>query len=336
MTSAGIDVIVPCYNYGRYLRACAASVLRETRLPVRLLILDDASSDDTAQVARRIAAEDSRVEVIAHPKNCGHISTFNEGLDWAQQKYLLLLSADDMVTPGALARAVALMEAHPSVAFVHGHAIQFAREDELARHRPAAGGRDRVLSGQDFIARVCARPENKIETATAVVRTAVQKRIGGYCTRLTHTGDLEMWLRCAAYGDVGEVDALQAYVRMHGENMREGYSGANFLHDYSQRRDAFEVFFAACSQRVAGAARLRAQALAGLASDLLWEASKAIDAGRECSEMIRFAIELYPDVRRTRQYRRLQIKRLVAPVLPIARASRDRRPSFERAAPTSG
>ena len=48
MTPAGIDVIVPCYNYGRYLRACAASVLRETRLPVRLLILDDASSDDTA------------------------------------------------------------------------------------------------------------------------------------------------------------------------------------------------------------------------------------------------------------------------------------------------
>jgi glycosyltransferase involved in cell wall biosynthesis len=335
VTPAGIDVIVPCYNYGRYLRACTGSVLQETRLPVRVLIVDDASSDNTADEARRIAAEDSRVEVVVHRTNCGHITTFNEGLDWAAQKYLLLLSADDMVTPGALARAVALMEAHPRIAFVHGKAVQFAREDEL----PGAGapaGRDRIMSGHDFITRLCARPENPIETATAVVRTAVQKRIGGYCSKLTHTGDLEMWLRCAAFGDVGEVDALQAFVRMHGENMRQGYAGANFLRDFSQRRDAFEVFFAACSGHVEDAARLRAQALASLASDLLWEASKAVDLGRDCSEMIRFATELCPQMRRSRQYRRLQVKRLVAPVLQFAHASRAKRPSFERAAPTGG
>ena len=335
MTPPGIDVIVPCYNYGRFLRACTGSVLQETRLPVRVLILDDASSDDTAAEARRIAAEDSRVEVVVHRTNCGHIPTFNEGLDWAAQKYLLLLSADDMVTPGALARAVALMEAHPSVAFVHGRAIQFARDDELPELGPV-GGRDRVVGGQDFIRRFCARPENPIETATVVVRTAIQKRVGGYCSKLSHTGDLEMWLRCAAYGDVGEVDALQAFVRMHGENMRQGYSGANFLTDFSQRRDAFEVFFAACGDRVDDAATLRDQALATLASDLLWEASKAVELGRDCSEMIRLATELWPQVRRSRQFRRLQAKRLVAPVLQFAQASRAKRPSFERAAPTGG
>jgi len=335
VTGAGVDVIVPCYNYSRYLRACTGSVLRETRLPVRVLIVDDASSDDTAEEARRIAAEDSRVEVIVHEKNRGHIATFNEGIDWTAQKYLLLLSADDMVTPGALARAVALMEAHPSVAFVHGKTVHFAREDELSCVS-AVGGRDRIVSGPDFIRRLCARPENPIETATAVVRTAVQKRVGGYCPKLTHTGDLEMWLRCAAFGDVGEVDALQAFVRMHGANMRQTYAGANFLSDYGQRRDAFEAFFDAFGERVEGAAELRAQALASLASDLLWEASKAIDVGRECAEMVSFATELHPGVRRSRQYRRLQIKRLVAPLLQFVRASRARRPSFERAAPTGG
>lgn len=335
MTPVGIDVIVPCYNYGRYLRACTGSVLQETRLPIRVLILDDASSDDTAAEARRIAADDSRVEVIVHQQNRGHIDTFNEGLDWAQQKYLLLLSADDMVAPGALARAVALMEANPSIAFVHGKAIQFARDDELPRVA-AAGGRDRVVSGQDFIKRFCARPENPVETATVVVRTAVQKRVGGYCQKLTHTGDLEMWLRCSAFGDVGEIASLQAFVRMHGENMRQGYTGANLLRDYGQRRDAFEVFFEAHGERVEHAARLRAQALGTLASDLLWDASKAVEAGRDCADMVAFATELWPDIRRSRQYRRLQAKRLLAPLLKFGAAGRAKRPSFERAAPTRG
>ncbi len=72
---AGIDVIVPCYNYGRFLRQCASSVLAETRLPIRLLIIDDASDDDSGEVARSIAAQDGRVEVVVHAFNQGHITT---------------------------------------------------------------------------------------------------------------------------------------------------------------------------------------------------------------------------------------------------------------------
>jgi glycosyltransferase involved in cell wall biosynthesis len=333
--TAGIDVIVPCYNYARYLRACTGSVLQETRLPVRVLILDDASSDDSAAEARRIAAQDSRVEVIVHQQNRGHIATFNEGIEWVSQKYMLLLSADDMVAPGALARAVVLMETNPKVAFVYGKAIQFAREEDLPR-AVMAGARDRLIPGRDFIRRICARPDNPVETATAVVRTEVQKQVGGYCPKLAHSGDLEMWLRCAAHGDVGEIGALQAFVRMHGENMRQGYTGANLLRDYGQRRDAFETFFGAHGARVAGASELHAQALSTLACDLLWDASRAVEAGRRCSDMISFAAELWPDVRRSRQYRRLQVKRLVQPLLQFTGAGRAKRPSFERAAPTGG
>lgn len=319
--SAGIDIIVPCYNYGRYLRACTGSVLQETRLPVRVLILDDASSDGSADEARRIAAEDSRVEVVVHQMNRGHIDTFNEGIDWVAQKYMLLLSADDMVAPGALARAVALMEANPSVSFVYGKAIQFAREEDLPRDG-GPGGRDRIVPGKDFIERICARPDNPVETATAVVRTAVQKHLGGYCSQLTHTGDLEMWLRCAAAGDVGEIDTLQAFVRMHGDNMRQGYAGRNFLRDYGQRREAFDFFFAAHRTSLAGAEELHSQAISNLARALLWDASKAVEAGQRCSEMIAFATELWPEVRSSRQYRRLQIKRLVHPLLAAVRQPR--------------
>ena len=135
MTSPGVDVIVPCYDYGRYLRQCTQSVLQETDLPIRVLIIDDASNDGSAEVARAIAAEDHRVEVIVHAENRGHVATFNEGIAWVRSRYMLLLSADDMVAPHALARAVAMMEAHPDVAFVYGRPVRFAHDDDLARRR---------------------------------------------------------------------------------------------------------------------------------------------------------------------------------------------------------
>ena len=55
-----VDVIVPCYNYGRFLRECVESVLSQP-VEVRVLIIDDASTDDTPEVAAALAAEDANL-----------------------------------------------------------------------------------------------------------------------------------------------------------------------------------------------------------------------------------------------------------------------------------
>lgn len=280
MTSPGVDVIVPCYNYGRYLRECTQSVLQETGLPVRVLIIDDASTDDSAAMARAIAAEDPRVEVVVHPQNRGHIATYNEGIAWLRAPYMLLLSADDLVAPGALARAVALMETHPAVAFVYGQAIRFTSGDDIAaQESDIAGGPPTVCAGQAFIRRICGRPENPVETATAVVRTSVQQRVGGYRPELPHAGDLEMWLRCAAEGDVGLVPQVQAFTRIHVGNMRHGYSGERVIADYQQRRLAFDMFFAACARKIQGAGALQRLARRALAEEALWAAARGFEEG---------------------------------------------------------
>jgi glycosyltransferase involved in cell wall biosynthesis len=324
MNAPGLDVIVPCYNYGRYLRQCVTSVLREPRLAVRVLIIDDASSDDSAEEARRLAAEDDRIEVRVHATNQGHVATFNEGLDWVEQDYLLLLSADDIAAPGALRRAVDLMEARPEVAFVIGRAIRFRTEDEFAAAERealddlAAGVGEQVTAGWDFIGRLCHSSMNPVETATAVVRSAVHKRVGHYAPALRHSGDLEMWLRCARHGHVGEIAAVQAFVRLHGANMRDGYCGQDAQGDYLQRRDAFVSFFERLGDDPDHGVLLDV-ALSALAQNLLWDASRAIEQGRPCAELVALAIDIHPGVRRTAQYRRLMIKRRMHKILDIAR-----------------
>ena len=97
-----VNVVIPCYNYGEFLPECVASVLDDQPgCDVRVLIIDDASNDGSAVVAKGIAAADSRVEVIIHPANKGHIATYNEGLlEWADGGYSVLLDADDRLTPG--------------------------------------------------------------------------------------------------------------------------------------------------------------------------------------------------------------------------------------------
>src|SRR3954451_2331626 len=102
---SSVDVIIPCYRYGHLLRECVASVLGQPGVELRVLILDDASPDDTPTVGKALAEGDVRVEYRRHAFNQSHIWTYNEGLDWASADYVLLLSADDLLTPFALRRA---------------------------------------------------------------------------------------------------------------------------------------------------------------------------------------------------------------------------------------
>ena len=113
MTS--VSVVIPCYNYGHLLGDAVNSVLDDQDgVDVQVLIIDDASPDGSAEVARKIAAGDPRVEVAVHAANKGHIATYNEGLlDWAGGDYCVLLSADDRLTPGALQRAAGFSRRPP-------------------------------------------------------------------------------------------------------------------------------------------------------------------------------------------------------------------------------
>jgi glycosyltransferase involved in cell wall biosynthesis len=263
------DVVVPCYNYGQYLPDCITSILNQEGCLLRVLIIDDASHDGSADVAYSLAAKDSRINLIVHPKNIGSISTYNEGIAWAQQKYFLLISADDALAPGALKRAGNLLAANPNVAFVYGRAIGF-RGEMPALANISALTRRRIVPGRQFIAKICANPNNPVATLTAVVRTSVQKSVGLYKSELPHAGDLEMWLRCAASGDVGEIDSVQGFRRFHDRNMSSFYMAGGFMiRDFKQRADTFRIFFAEHGRDLKDGKQLLKSANRGLAQQII-------------------------------------------------------------------
>lgn len=314
MTS--VSVVIPCYRYGHFLREAVGSVLEgQEGLDVRVLIIDDASPDDSAEVAQKIAADDARVEVIVHGSNKGHIATYNEGLlEWADGDYAVLMSADDQLTPGALVRATALLDAHPQVAFVYGYPLWFWEDTRFPRARTRVR-RWSVWPGDWWIERRLRQGENCITAPEVVVRTSVQKRAGGYDPRLPHAGDLDMWLRLAEHGQVGFLHGVdQAYYRVHGSNMRTGYDA---LGDLRQKRLAFELALARSGPRLSEVRTLTDRVHRKLSRDALWSAARALDRGQADSasvdELIAFAFDCWPRAATLPGYRTLQLRRRVGP-----------------------
>lgn len=317
---ASVSVVIPCYNYGHLLADAVTSVLEDQGgADVRVLIIDDASTDDSAEVARKIAAHDPRIEVAVHATNRGHIATYNEGLlEWADGDYCVLMSADDRLTPGALRRAAEFLDDHPGVGFVYGNALWFRDGAPLPAARIIGRGHS-VWPGRSWIERRFRQAQTGIASPEVVVRTSLQKQVGGYDPRLPHLGDTEMWIRLAANADVGFLRGVdQAYYRRHAKNMSTAYDPLMNLRQY---RLVYESVLDRCGGRLPDAARLSGIANRKLAREALVAAARAYDQGcaqqTPIDELVEFAFQCWPAAGSLPIYRALQVRRRIGPrVMP--------------------
>ncbi len=271
-----IEILVPCYNYGRYLPDCIGSIAAQSERDWRAVIIDDASPDGSAAVAHRLAQQDPRVVVIAHAANRGHIATYNEGIAQAMAPFLMLLSADDMLAPGALERALTVMRQHPRVALTYGRSLDFDGTAPTVTDPAAAGWR--VQPGDRFIAELCGKAIDFVPTPSVILRTQAQQAAGHYRPELPHAGDLEMWLRVALHGAVAETNAVQCFKRVHGANMSTA-ADDNVLRDYVQRAAAFDSFFDGPGAAMQGASRLDRLVRRRLAGRAFWTALAQLARG---------------------------------------------------------
>jgi glycosyltransferase involved in cell wall biosynthesis len=311
-----VSVIVPCYRYADVLIGCVESVLAQEGVDVRVLIIDDRSPDHTPAVAQALAEADSRVEHRRHEVNAGLIATANEGLEWADGDYVVLLSADDLLVPGSLRRATSVMEERPEVGMVYGRPLLAP----AGRPLPEPTGRWRGTTtwrGEDWIRLRCQSGHNCISSPEAVVRNSVQRKVGGYNPACFHTSDLEMWLRIAAVSDIAYVRGVpQAIYRIHPGSMLRSQDGP--MVDLRERRLAFDAFFESCASALGRPEKLHAMAKRALARQALWQASRAVDKGQvrgpdatPFDELVEFALDVYPHTPRLHEWRGLRLRRAI-------------------------
>jgi glycosyltransferase involved in cell wall biosynthesis len=211
-----VSIVITSYNYARYLPHAIESALAQDYVPLEVLVLDNASTDETPAVLERYAA-DPRFRAIRNDENIGLTPNHNKGLREARGEYILFLSADDRLIPGCITRAMRYYEQHPEIDILYG-GIYFMDENGHIYGQ-------RMMTGQTLCAYAGGRNEIAgvlgegcyMCTPTMLVRRSIWEEHGGWDEEL-HGADYEISARWASRGlRFGYLPEPLAVVRLHPE-----------------------------------------------------------------------------------------------------------------------
>jgi hypothetical protein len=209
-----VTFLVPCFNYAHFLAECVESILKQTHSNLEVLILDDASKDDTPQVAARFT--DPRVRYIRHEKNLGLSRNFNAGLEQARGEFLWLISADDcLANETSLERALAAFSSDREISMVWsaplpigdvGHWVSSLYQEPSPREW-AVSNLALDLAKANFVCAPC-----------VLARTESYKHIGGYPVEAPYLADWYCWFRISLLGKARYLPDPLACYRVHQTN----------------------------------------------------------------------------------------------------------------------
>ena len=251
MPSPTVTVMIPSYNYAQYLVECVMSALDQPGVNVDVALVDNASTDGSLALAEQLAAVHPNIRLITYPDNQGIICSLNRCYAEVKGDYAVLLCADDRLVPGALARCVAFLEAHPRVGMVYGPALDFSTIESVDPSQLSGVPRaPLVYEGVSWIDERCRAGTNPTRTPEVLMRASTIAAVGGRLDpRCPHTSDLNMWLRLASKGDVAFLPGPPiALYRRHEDNHSNAFN-FSALRDVEARWSSFSTFFETVATR---------------------------------------------------------------------------------------
>jgi glycosyltransferase involved in cell wall biosynthesis len=212
-----VTFVVPCYKLAHLLSECVASILNQTYTDFELLIMDDCSPDNTAEIAASF--NDSRVKHLRNRRNLGHLQNYNKGIATARGKYVWLISADDTLRRRyALERYVQLLEKNSNVGYVFSPAVRLRDGQEWGTlPYSICSHKDEIFDGRDWLAQLIRR--NRIVAASAMARKECYEKLSVFPLNLPWNGDWYLWCLFALYSDVGYFAEPMVCYREHDLNI---------------------------------------------------------------------------------------------------------------------
>jgi glycosyltransferase involved in cell wall biosynthesis len=204
-----ISVVIPTYNYARYLPEAIDSVLAQTYAPLEIIVVDDGSTDDTPQV---LATYGEKIRIIRQD-NQGVAAARNTGVAAARGEYIALLDSDDLWLPRKLELQVARFESDPALGFVHCGAETFDGERTLGV----------LADGMEGWVREAILSLDRVVIPVPGSGTLFSKRVidetGGFDVRLPPSDDWDLCYRIATRYPIGFVRDVLVRYRLHGSGI---------------------------------------------------------------------------------------------------------------------
>ena len=215
-----VSVVIPTYNYAHFIAETIESVLAQTYPNMEVIVVDDASTDDTVDVIERFGG--SGIQYVRHSTNKGLAGARNTGIEHASGAFITFIDSDDMMLPQNVEAKAQMLVEHPEIEIAHGN-VEIMDEDGMVlgvgnihpqeSWLPQALLLERLLFGNPFYA------------SAAMLRLTAYDLPGTYREKLRHAEDWDMWLRMACFHSAGYQHEPLVRHRLHRRSLRR----QNFL-----------------------------------------------------------------------------------------------------------
>jgi glycosyltransferase involved in cell wall biosynthesis len=298
-----VSILVPAYNAAPFLRGTLDSLLAQTYQNIEIILLDDASTDATPDIAAEYA---SRIIYVRQHKNLGIYDNVNVGIGRASGDLIATYHADDVYLSTIVQEEVAYLNAHPNVGaifcctiFVNAEGCEYGR----MALPPAVRG-EKPMEYRRVLNALLTYKNHFLMCPTAMVRASVHRDVGVYLqSRYRNTSDLEMWLRIARRYPIAVLEShLIEYRHFHGN------SSARYHHLRTLPENFFTIIdeYLAYGDRAFATPRALVNYEAHRSEDRLMAAishyirGEQVDGRRALREVQIFSIFRTPQVQRLR------------------------------------
>ena len=211
MAEPKVSVCIPTFNRSRLLRESMQSVLSQAFEDFELVVIDDASTDDTPGVVSSI--RDRRIRYIRHQRNIALRANFNECLRTGRCEFIIIFHDDDVMLPDLLGRELEVFESAPDIVLVHC-AAQLIDGDGVVYSVPRQKWPP-LTQGLDFVRRYWASRDCGVAMPSVMLRRRVALKLGGFNEELKYSLDAELWQRMAFEGKIAFVEEVLLSNRIH-------------------------------------------------------------------------------------------------------------------------
>ena len=207
-----VSVVIPTYNRARFIVDTIHSVLAQSFQDFEIIVVDDGSTDNTAQVVSGLPVTYIRQE------NQGGPVARNNGLKVARGEYIAFLDSDDALLENALEKGVEVLDRHPEVGFSYGWAYLMDEKGHIFGLRRSRSRHSYVREGREEIGELIFG--NYIPSPTSMIRRSCLEEVGAFDPELRVVSeDFELWVRLAKRYAVAYIAQPLAKYRVHPHSL---------------------------------------------------------------------------------------------------------------------
>lgn len=204
-----VSVVMPVFNAAVFLKEAIESILSQSLHALELIVVDDASTDGSKEMALRYAGKDERVRLISHPVNKGNYPSRNEGMEMARGEFIAVMDSDDVAVPSRLEKQIEFLRSHPDYVLIGSQVLLTDPEGAPLGRKPGLhvehSELDAALMGGDWV----------IIHPSVVMRRSSVEAIGGYRERFRTCADQDLYVRLGEIGRLANSPEVLLHYRQH-------------------------------------------------------------------------------------------------------------------------